>query len=291
VADRIAIAVIWIIFSVNFFATLKVRREKHMYVALWFYIATIITVAVLHVGNNLVVPYGWFNSYPIYAGVQDALVQWWYGHNAVAFFLTTPFLGLMYYFLPKAANRPIFSYRLSIVHFWSLVFIYIWAGPHHLVYTALPEWAVTLGMLFSIMLWMPSWGGMINGLFTLRGAWHLLRESPVLKMFVLGITFYGMATFEGPDALSQERQCAESLHRLDHRSRSLGRTRLERVHDVRHDLLAAAAPLENGALEQEAGERALLGRDARHPALRAGDVQLGVLRRASCGALSTSPDA
>jgi cbb3-type cytochrome c oxidase subunit I len=194
----IAITVIWLVFAFNFFATLKIRREKHMYVALWFYIATIITVAVLHVGNNLVVPYGWFNSYPIYAGVQDALVQWWYGHNAVAFFLTTPFLGLMYYFLPKAANRPIFSYRLSIIHFWSLVFIYIWAGPHHLVYTALPEWAVTLGMLFSIMLWMPSWGGMINGLFTLRGAWHLLRESPVLKMFVLGITFYGMATFEGP---------------------------------------------------------------------------------------------
>jgi cbb3-type cytochrome c oxidase subunit I len=193
-----AITVIWVIFAVNFFATLKVRREKHMYVALWFYIATIITVAVLHVGNNLVVPYGWFNSYPIYAGVQDALVQWWYGHNAVAFFLTTPFLGLMYYFLPKAANRPVFSYRLSIIHFWSLVFIYIWAGPHHLNYTALPEWAVTLGMLFSIMLWMPSWGGMINGLFTLRGAWHLLRESPVLKMFVIGITFSGMAAFEGP---------------------------------------------------------------------------------------------
>ncbi len=194
----IAIALIWIIFAINFFATLKVRREKHLYVALWFYIATIITVAILHVGNSLALPASMFKSYPIYAGVQDALVQWWYGHNAVAFFLTTPFLGLMYYFLPKAADRPVFSYRLSIVHFWSLVFIYIWAGPHHLHYTSLPEWATTLGMVFSVMLWMPSWGGMINGLFTLRGAWHKLRDSVVLKMFVIGITFYGMSTFEGP---------------------------------------------------------------------------------------------
>jgi cbb3-type cytochrome c oxidase subunit I len=194
----IAIAVVWIIFAINFFGTLYKRREKHLYVALWFYIATIVTVAVLHVGNSLALPAGALKSYPIYAGVQDALVQWWYGHNAVAFFLTTPFLGLMYYFMPKAAQRPVFSYRLSIVHFWSLVFIYIWAGPHHLQYTALPEWAGTLGMLFSIMLWMPSWGGMINGLFTLRGAWHKLRDSVVLKMFVVGITFYGMSTFEGP---------------------------------------------------------------------------------------------
>ncbi len=206
----IAIAVVWIIFAINFFATLKQRRVKHMYVALWFYIATIITVAVLHVGNNLAIPVGALESYPIYAGVQDAMVQWWYGHNAVAFFLTTPFLGLMYYFLPKAAERPVFSYRLSIVHFWSLVFIYIWAGPHHLIYTAVPEWAATLGMVFSVMLWMPSWGGMINGLFTLRGAWHKLRDSVVLKMFVVGITFYGMATFEGP-ALS-----VKSVNALTH---------------------------------------------------------------------------
>jgi cbb3-type cytochrome c oxidase subunit I len=194
----IAIAVVWVIFAANFFLTLKVRREKHMYVALWFYIATIITVAVLHIGNSLALPSSLTNSYPIYAGVQDAFIQWWYGHNAVAFFLTTPFLGLMYYFLPKAAERPVFSYRLSIIHFWSLVFIYIWAGPHHLAYTALPEWAVTMGMVFSVMLWMPSWGGMINGLFTLRGAWHKLRDSVVLKMYVIGITFYGMSTFEGP---------------------------------------------------------------------------------------------
>lgn len=194
----IAIAVVWVVFAINFFLTLRQRREKHMYVAIWFYIATIVTVAVLHIGNSLAMPAGLLKSYPVFAGVQDAFVQWWYGHNAVAFFLTTPFLGLMYYFLPKAAERPVFSYRLSIVHFWSLVFIYIWAGPHHLNYTSLPEWATTLGMTFSVMLWMPSWGGMINGLFTLRGAWHKLRDSVVLKMFVIGITFYGMSTFEGP---------------------------------------------------------------------------------------------
>ena len=203
------IAVVWLgFFGVNFFMTLYKRRERHMYVALWFYIATIVTVTVLHVFNNLVVPVIGesltegqtltVKSYSIYAGVQDAFMQWWYGHNAVAFFLTTPFLGLMYYFLPKAADRPVFSYKLSIIHFWSLVFIYIWAGPHHLHYTALPEWASTLGMLFSVMLWMPSWGGMINGLFTLRGAWSKVSVDPVLKFFVVGITFYGMSTFEGP---------------------------------------------------------------------------------------------
>ena len=194
----IAITVIWVVFAINFFGTLRNRRVQHMYVALWFYIASIVTVAVLHIFNNLVIPVSATKSYSIYAGAQDALIQWWYGHNAVAFFLTTPFLGLMYYFLPKAADRPVFSYKLSIVHFWSLVFIYIWAGPHHLHYTALPEWASTLGMVFSIMLWMPSWGGMINGLLTLRGAWNKLRDDVVLKFFVLGITFYGMSTFEGP---------------------------------------------------------------------------------------------
>tara|TARA_R110002049_G_scaffold50370_3_gene143023 strand:- start:39344 stop:41752 length:2409 start_codon:yes stop_codon:yes gene_type:complete len=195
----IAIAIVWlVIFGGNFLMTLIHRRERHMYVALWFYIATIVTVALLHVFNNLVVPAGWFKGYSVYAGVQDAFMQWWYGHNAVAFFLTTPFLGLMYYFLPKAAERPVFSYKLSIIHFWSLVFIYIWAGPHHLHYTALPEWACTLGMLFSLMLWMPSWGGMINGLLTLRGAWHKVAADPVLKFYVVGVTFYGMSTFEGP---------------------------------------------------------------------------------------------
>ncbi|HVY28944.1 MAG TPA: cytochrome-c oxidase, cbb3-type subunit I [Polyangiaceae bacterium] len=194
----IAIAVVWVAFAVNFFGTIARRRERHIYVAIWFYMATIITVAILHIVNNLSLPVSATKSYSIYAGVQDAFIQWWYGHNAVAFFLTTPFLGLMYYFLPKAANRPVFSYRLSILHFWSLVFIYIWAGPHHLHYTALPEWASTLGMLFSVMLWMPSWGGMINGLLTLRGAWNRVAEDPVLKFFVVGVTFYGMATFEGP---------------------------------------------------------------------------------------------
>lgn len=194
----IAITLVWVIFAINFFGTLARRREKHMYVAIWFYIATIITVAVLHVVNSIEIPVSLFQSYPVYAGVQDALVQWWYGHNAVAFFLTTPFLGLMYYFLPKAANRPVYSYRLSIVHFWSLVFIYIWAGPHHLLYTALPNWAQTLGMVFSVMLWAPSWGGMINGLLTLRGCWDKVRTEPVLKFMATAITFYGMATFEGP---------------------------------------------------------------------------------------------
>ncbi len=194
----LAITLIWVVFGINFFGTIFKRREKHMYVAIWFYIATIITVALLHVVNSINLPVSFFKSYPVFAGAQDALVQWWYGHNAVAFFLTTPFLGLMYYYLPKAANRPVYSYRLSIVHFWSLVFIYIWAGPHHLLYTALPDWAQTLGMIFSVMLLAPSWGGMINGLLTLRGAWDRVRADPVLKMFVAAITFYGMATFEGP---------------------------------------------------------------------------------------------
>ena len=194
----IAIAVIWVVFAVNFFGAIAKRREKHMYVAVWFYIATIITVAVLHIVNSIEIPVSFLQSYPVYAGIQDAMVQWWYGHNAVAFFLTTPFLGLMYYYVPKAANRPVYSYRLSIIHFWALVFIYIWAGPHHLLYTSLPDWAQTLGMIFSLMLWAPSWGGMINGLLTLKGSWHLLRTEPLLKFFVAALTFYGMSTFEGP---------------------------------------------------------------------------------------------
>ena len=194
----IAIAVVWVAFAVNMFGTIARRRERHLYVAIWFYIASVVTVAVLHIFNNLSIPAGPLKSYSMYAGVQDAFMQWWYGHNAVAFFLTTPFLGLMYYFMPKAAERPVYSYKLSILHFWSLVFMYIWAGPHHLHYTALPEWASTLGMLFSVMLWMPSWGGMINGLLTLRGAWHKVVEEPILKFFVVAITAYGMATFEGP---------------------------------------------------------------------------------------------
>jgi cytochrome c oxidase cbb3-type subunit I/II len=194
----LAIAVVWIAFGINMFGTIIKRREKHMYVAIWFYIATWVTVTVLHVVNSVELPVSFMKSYPVYAGVQDALVQWWYGHNAVAFFLTTPYLGLMYYFLPKAANRPIYSYRLSIIHFWSLIFIYIWAGPHHLLYSALPYWAQSLGTVFSIMLIAPSWGGMINGLLTLRGAWDRVRENPILKFMVVAVTAYGMATFEGP---------------------------------------------------------------------------------------------
>jgi len=209
----LAIAVVWLgFFGTNFLMTLVKRRERHMYVALWFYIASLVTVTVLHVFNSLANPValaqvmngeaptgvGFTKSYSVYAGVQDAFMQWWYGHNAVAFFLTTPFLGMMYYFVPKAAEKPVYSYRLSIVHFWSLVFLYIWAGPHHLHYTALPQWASTLGMIFSVMLWMPSWGGMINGLLTLRGAWNKVAQDPILKFFVVAITFYGMSTFEGP---------------------------------------------------------------------------------------------
>lgn len=194
----IAIALVWIIFGINLFGTIIKRREKHLYVAIWFYIATWVTVAMLHIVNSIELPVSFLKSYSWYAGVQDALVQWWYGHNAVAFFLTTPVLGLMYYFLPKAANRPVYSYRLSIIHFWALIFIYIWAGPHHLLYTALPDWAQSLGVVFSIMLIAPSWGGMLNGLFTLRGAWDKVREDPVLKFFVVAVTCYGMSTFEGP---------------------------------------------------------------------------------------------
>ena len=194
----IAITLIWVIFGINMFGTIIKRRESHLYVAIWFYIATWVTVAMLHIVNSFEIPVTFMKSYSWYAGVQDALVQWWYGHNAVAFFLTTPYLGLMYYFLPKAANRPVYSYRLSIIHFWALIFIYIWAGPHHLLYTALPDWAQSLGVVFSIMLIAPSWGGMLNGLFTLRGAWDKVREDAVLKFMVVAITCYGMATFEGP---------------------------------------------------------------------------------------------
>lgn len=194
----IMITLVWVVFGVNMFGTIFKRRERHLYVAIWFYIATWITVAMLHIVNSFEIPVSLFKSYSWYAGVQDALVQWWYGHNAVAFFLTTPILGLMYYFLPKAANRPVYSYRLSIIHFWALIFIYIWAGPHHLLYTALPDWAQSLGVVFSVMLIAPSWGGMLNGLFTLRGAWDKVREEPVLKFFVVAVTCYGMSTFEGP---------------------------------------------------------------------------------------------
>ncbi len=194
----IAITLVWVVFGWNMIGTILRRKDKHIYVAVWFYLATFITVALLHVVNSFEIPVSLLKSYPMYAGVQDALVQWWYGHNAVAFFLTTPFLGIMYYFVPKAAERPVFSYRLSIIHFWALIFLYIWAGPHHLLYTALPGWAQSLGVVFSFMLIAPSWGGMINGLLTLRGAWDKVRTDPVLKFMVVGVTAYGMSTFEGP---------------------------------------------------------------------------------------------
>jgi len=194
----IMIALIWVVFAINFFWTLAKRNEKNLYVAIWFYIATIITVAVLHIVNSLSLPVSMFKSYSLFAGVQDALVQWWYGHNAVAFFLTTPILGIMYYFMPKAIGRPVYSYKLSIIHFWALIFLYIWAGPHHLLYSSLPDWAQTLGVVFSVALWAPSWGGMINGLLTLRGAWDKIRTDPVVQFFCAAVTFYGMSTFEGP---------------------------------------------------------------------------------------------
>ncbi len=194
----IAVVLIWVVFGINMFGTIFKRRERHLYVAIWFYIATFVTIAVLYIVNSFQLPVSFTKSYYVFAGVQDALVQWWYGHNAVAFFLTTPYLGMMYYFLPKMANRPVYSYKLSILHFWSLIFIYIWAGPHHLLYTSLPGWAQSLGVAFSIMLIAPSWGGMINGLLTLRGAWDKVREDVTLKFMVVALTCYGMATFEGP---------------------------------------------------------------------------------------------
>lgn len=194
----ILITLVWVVFGINMFGTIIKRRERHLYVAIWFFIGTWVTVAMLHIVNSIELPVSFLKSYSWYAGVQDALVQWWYGHNAVAFFLTTPYLGIMYYFIPKAANRPVYSYRLSIVHFWALIFLYIWAGPHHLLYTSLPDWAQSLGTVFSLMLILPSWGGMLNGLLTLRGAWDKVREDPVLKFFVVALTCYGMSTFEGP---------------------------------------------------------------------------------------------
>jgi cytochrome c oxidase cbb3-type subunit 1 len=193
------LTIVWVAYLLVYVFTIARRREPHIYVANWFYLAFILTIAMLHVVNNLALPVGLSaKSYPVFAGVQDALTQWWYGHNAVGFFLTAGFLGMMYYFVPKQANRPVYSYRLSIVHFWSLIFLYIWAGPHHLHYTALPDWAQTLGMVFSVVLWMPSWGGMINGLMTLEGAWDKIRTDPIIRMMVAALAFYGMSTFEGP---------------------------------------------------------------------------------------------
>ena len=194
----IAITLVWVSYAIVFFGTLAKRQVSHIYVANWFFGAFILTVALLHVVNSAEVPWGPLKSYSAYAGAQDAMVQWWYGHNAVGFFLTAGFLGIMYYFIPKAAGRPVYSYRLSVVHFWALIFTYMWAGPHHLHYTALPDWTQSLGMMFSLILLAPSWGGMINGMMTLSGAWHKLREDPILKFLIVSLSFYGMSTFEGP---------------------------------------------------------------------------------------------
>ena len=208
-------AVVWVAYAVVFLGTIARRRVRHIYVANWFFAAFILAVALLHVVNSAVIPVGLWKSYSLYAGVQDAMVQWWYGHNAVGFFLTAGFLGIMYYFVPKQAGRPIYSYRLSIVHFWALVFTYMWAGPHHLHYTALPDWAQSLGMVMSLILLAPSWGGMINGIMTLSGAWEKLRTDPVLRFLIVSVSFYGMSTFEGADDVDQDRERALALHRLD----------------------------------------------------------------------------
>ncbi len=194
----ILITVVWVAYAIVFFGTIGVRKVRHIYVANWFFGAYIIAVALLHIFNNLAIPTSWTHSYSVYSGVQDAMVQWWYGHNAVGFFLTAAFLGMMYYFIPKQAERPVYSYRLSIVHFWALIFTYMWAGPHHLHYTALPDWTQSIGMVFSLILLAPSWGGMINGIMTLSGAWHKLRDDPILRFLIVSLSFYGMSTFEGP---------------------------------------------------------------------------------------------
>ena len=271
------LTIVWVVYLLVYLGTIMRRTEPHIYVANWFYLAFILTIAVLHLGNNAAVPVSVFSpkSYIVWSGVQDAMVQWWYGHNAVGFFLTAGFLGIMYYFIPKRAERPIYSYRLSIIHFWALIFLYIWAGPHHLHYTALPDWTQTLGMTFSVMLWMPSWGGMINGLMTLSGAWDKLRTDPVLRMMVLSVAFYGMSTFEGPVMSVEGGQLAVALHRLDHRPRAFRRARLGRLHLVRRDLLSGAVAVEQAALFAAAGELALLDRDHRHRRLRHVDVGVG----------------
>ena len=253
------------------------RTEPHIYVANWFYLAFILTIAVLHLGNNAAIPVSLFSSksYIVWSGVQDAMVQWWYGHNAVGFFLTAGFLAIMYYFIPKQCNRPVYCYRLSIIHFWALIFLYIWAGPHHLHYTALPDWAQTLGMTFSIMLWMPSWGGMINGIMTLSGAWDKLRTDPVLRMMVVSVAFYGMSTFEGP---MMSMKIVNSLsHYTDWtighvHSGALGWVGL---YLVWRDLLPGAVAVESAALFAQAGQLALLDLDHRHRALHHLDVGVG----------------
>ncbi len=272
------LTIVWVVYFLVFVGTLAKRREPHIYVANWFYLAFIVTIAMLHIVNNLAIPVSFLGSksYVIYSGVQDAMTQWWYGHNAVGFFLTAGFLGMMYYFVPKRAERPVYSYRLSIVHFWSLIFLYIWAGPHHLHYTALPDWAQTLGMTFSIMLWMPSWGGMINGLMTLSGAWDKLRTDPVIRFLVVLGRLLRHVDLRGTADEHQVGQRAVALHRLDHRPRAFRRARLGRLHQLRRDLLPRAVAVASPrALFAAPGRVAFLDRDARHPALHHLDVGVG----------------
>ncbi len=255
------LTVVWVCYLLTFLGTIIKRKEPHIYVANWFYLAFIATIAILHIVNNLSLPVSLLStkSVSVFSGVQDALTQWWYGHNAVGFFLTAGFLGIMYYFIPKRAERPIYSYRLSIVHFWTLIFIYIWAGPHHLLYTALPDWAQTLGMTFSIILWMPSWGGMINGLMTLSGAWDKLRTDPVLRMLVVSVAFYGMSTFEGPVMSVRTVNALSHYTNWDDRPCPFRRARLGRLYQLRRALLPGAVAVEEeGALFQRVGRVALL---------------------------------
>ena len=269
------LTIVWVAYAVIFIGTLMKREEPHIYVANWFYLAFILTIAVLHIGNNLAVPISVFSakSYSVASGVQNAMIQWWYGHNAVGFFLTAGFLGMMYYFIPKAANRPIYSYRLSVVHFWSLIFMYIWAGPHHLHWTALPDWTQTLGMAFSIMLWMPSWGGMINGLMTLSGAWDKLRTDPGLRFSVTAVGFYGMSTFEGPVMSIRDVNALSHYTDWDDRPRAFRRAGLGGVHQLRRDLLSGAGAVETQrAVFDAPGVLALLDRDAGHRVLHHLDV-------------------
>ena len=272
------LTIVWVVYLLVFLGTLAKRKEPHIYVANWFYLAFIVTIAMLHIVNNLAVPVSLLGSksYIVYSGVQDAMTQWWYGHNAVGFFLTAGFLGIMYYFIPKRVERPVYSYRLSIVHFWTLIFLYIWAGPHHLHYTALPDWAQTLGMTFSIMLWMPSWGGMINGLMTLSGAWDKLRTDPVVRLLVVSVAFYGMSTFEGP--LMSIKAVNSLSHYTDWTIGHVHSGALGWVAMVSFGAIYCLVPWlwNRKALYSHApGRVALLDRDDRHPALHHVDVGVG----------------
>ena len=271
----VLITLVWVVFAINFFGTIAIRKVQHLYVAIWFYMSFVITIAVLHIVNSLAIPATLFRSYPIYSRAHRRLVQWWYGHNAVGFFLTTPFLGLMYYFLPKAAERPVYSYRLSILHFWGLVFLYIWAGPHHLLYSALPDWAQTLGMVFSIVLLAPSWGGMLNGLLTLRGARGTAPHRPHPEVHGGGRVVLRHEHLRGSHDVHPIRERIGPLHQLGHRPRPYGRPRMG-GHDVLRDpLLDGPELLEQGPRPSENGDSPFLARHHRHRSLHGVDVGRG----------------